>query len=110
MARCQFGLYCGPCCNLRWRYRQTYRGQPSLQGMHSYCITDAGIATESLHGKGEAGWNAFTKWREDSNLFLLYKADNLFVMLPKRWLEQASVSVDDFRSFVRTRSLPNIDR
>jgi hypothetical protein len=95
--------------HLRWRYHQNYRGQPSLQGIHSYFITDSGMATESSHGKSEAGWHSFTKWREDSNLFLLYKADNLFVMLPKRWLDQASISVDDFRSFLRQRALPNVD-
>ena len=69
----------------RHTHRRAYRGQPSLQGTHRYAFSQNQAVSESPLGKGEADWGLFTKWREDSRIFLLYQADNLSLMLPKRW-------------------------
>ena len=93
---------------LRWQFRRIYRRQPSLQGTHSYQFTDAGFLAVSQHGRGEASWSVFTKWREDANLFLLYQADNLFHMLPKRWFGHVT-GIEDFRSLLARQSILRVD-
>jgi hypothetical protein len=94
---------------LRWLYQRIYRSQPSLQGTHSYQFTEAGFIAVSPHGRGEANWSVFTKWREDTNLFLLYQADNLFHMLPKRWFDPAEGLVEEFRGLLESRSIHRVD-
>jgi hypothetical protein len=93
---------------LRWQYRRIYRRQPSLQGTHSYQFNEAGFVAASPHGRGEANWSVFTKWREDANLFLLYQADNLFHMLPKRWFGPAG-RIEEFRRILESQSIPRVD-
>jgi hypothetical protein len=69
----------------RYLWGRLYRRQPSLQGLHVYSFSHEGIVASSPHGSGQVSWSAFTKWREDSRMFLIYQADNVFHLVPKRW-------------------------
>jgi len=93
----------------RSRFCQIYRNQPSLQGRHRYVFSDDKITAESPHGRGEVSWRAFTKWRENEHVLLLYQADNLFHLIPKRWFEDASISVDELRSLLQRHSIQFVD-
>ena len=56
---------------------------------------------QTLMGQGPSGqqqraWANYLKWKEDSHVFLLYIADNLYEVVPKAWFPSADM-VDDFR-------------
>jgi hypothetical protein len=85
----------------RFSRRRTYRKQRSLQGTHRFVLSDAGLAAESPHGSGEIRWSAFVRWEESPEIFLLYEADNLFHMLPKRWLGGDEARLEELRGLLR---------
>jgi len=90
-------------------HRRTYRRQPSLQGTHRYTFNEDRVASQSPLGTGEAEWSVFTKWREDSRIFILYQAENLFHMLPKRWFDGDETKINEFRDLLEAKMLPRVD-
>lgn len=91
----------------RYLWKRHYRRQPSLQGLQIYSFSPEGIDACSPHGSSQVRWDIFTKWREDSHLFLLYQADNLFCMVPKRWLVDAH-QMTELRTLLAERSGPRV--
>ena len=89
----------------RYQWKRIYRRQLSLQGLHTYTFSAEGIVASSAHGNGRMDWTVFIKWREDPNLFLLYQADNLFHMIPKRWLTDDR-QLAEFRALVSRHAGP----
>ena len=92
----------------RHLFRRAYRSQPSLRGSHRYRFSADGFAAQSEVGQGEIRWDAMTRWREGPTLFLLYQADNLFHVLPKRWFGNGG-AVEEFRTLLGGLSLKRVD-
>src|SRR5262245_45716900 len=85
-----------------------YRRQPSLGGTHAYSLHPDRIMFTSEHATGEARWSVYTKWREDDHLFLIYQGENIFTLLPKRWLDDVP-QVADVRRLLSERFGRGID-
>ena len=61
-----------------------WKGQPTLQGLMIYEITEDEVTVITKNSKSEIGWETFTKFKESKNLFMLYSGRQLFHLIPKR--------------------------
>jgi hypothetical protein len=50
-------------------------------------LTDEGYGFSNSYGSARIPWKDYVKWREGKDIFLLYSADNMFTMIPKRLLQ-----------------------
>jgi hypothetical protein len=47
-------------------------------------ISDQGFSISNSYGQSLIPWKDFVKWKEGQELFLLYRSDVMFTMIPKR--------------------------
>jgi len=107
--------FCGPVFVLaavfaskRHQLLRIYRRQIALQGEHRIEFSSSGLRAESSRARGELSWSMFIKYREGEEMFLLYQADNLFHMLPKRWF-QGSAAIQAFRDLLQGQQIRSVD-
>jgi len=88
------------------RVKRVYRQQRNLQRPYEVSWDDDHYSTRSEQGNARIPWNEFLKWRENKRLFLLYRSDVLFHMVPKAALSNEQVA--DFSRLIRDKiaSLP----
>ena len=67
-----------------WRARRLFAQQKDLQMPSRLQVTDDGIRAENELGHSLIPWDHIQWWKENHHLFLLYHADVLFQMIPKR--------------------------
>ncbi len=77
---------------------RVFKQQKDLSEPFDMEITDTTFSCQNEFGTTQVPWNIFTKWKENAELFLLYRSDVLFHMLPKRLLQ----GEDDIR-YVRAK-------
>lgn len=58
------------------------------------------LEARSAKGYSSMKWVDFVRFRENKQLFLLYVADNLFYIFPKRWFSDAA-QMESFRQLAR---------
>lgn len=87
----------------RWLLARSYRRQPSLHGSQVLRFGREGISASSPEARGELDWSIWTSWREDEELFLLYEAAHLFVILPKRWFQGDEERIGAFRRLLQEK-------
>lgn len=66
--------------------RRHYRQYKVLQQPLVITLDEQGSEWRAANGSSRLAWPDYHQWKEDETLFLLYQADNLFQMLPKRLL------------------------
>jgi hypothetical protein len=66
-------------------------------------ISDEGIHTETFSEDSHAKWSAFVRFLESDKIFMLFHAEWIFIIIPKRAFEPADV--DQFRELVRRNVL-----
>jgi hypothetical protein len=80
-----------------WKARRVFRQQKSLQRPFEVTWSDKGLTSRDANGEYTTPWPDYTKWKENSRVFLLYHSDVLFQMVPKRaFPDEATLS--EFRS------------
>jgi hypothetical protein len=82
--------------------KRLFNQQKELSSPFEMELTDEGYGFSNAYGSGRFPWKDFAKYQEGPDIFLLYRADNLFNMLPKRLLE-----TDVDARFVRDRLIQN---
>ena len=87
---------------LPWLARRMYRQHKMLRDASEISWDEHGITCRSAAAHSTIAWEDYVKWKEGEHLFLVYLADRLFQMVPKRVFASAAEE-QDFR-----RHLPRI--
>ena len=87
---------------LPWMARRMYRQQKLLRDPADLEWDDRGITFRSAAAHSTIAWEDYVKWKENDRLLLVYLADRLFQIIPKR-VFASSADEQDFR-----RHLPRI--
>lgn len=90
-----FALVAIPCLQrfvlLPRRLKNIYRQQKDLQRPFAFDWTEAGYTLESDHGNSRVPWSDVVRWREGEQVFIIYRSDVLFNLVPKRDLGAAEL-------------------
>ena len=78
--------------------KRDFQKHPHLAKEYSFDIDTEGIRIASDVSNEYNKWPLYTKFRETKNLFMLYKGDRLFEMIPKRAF--APEEIVDFRNIL----------
>jgi len=87
---------------LPWLARRMYRQHKMLRDASEISWDEQGITYRSTSAHSTIAWEDYVTWKESEHLFLLYLADRLFQMVPKRVFASAAEE-QDFR-----RHLPRV--
>lgn len=82
--------------------RRGWRGQPSLQLRRRVEIGENALVVDDSQTRVEHKWNAFVRYIEAPNLFVLMPSDVTLVIIPKRSLTEPG-AVDGFRRLLDER-------
>ncbi len=66
--------------------RRLFEQQKELSMPFEIEISEAGFGFKNSNGSGLRPWGQFARWKEDGTLFMLYRSDVVFDMIPKRLL------------------------
>jgi hypothetical protein len=80
--------------------KRRYRQHKALQREQSLFPTESGLTVTTENGEGALPWSDFLAWKESDKLFMLYVADGLYHIVPKRFFAQAA-DIDNFRAMLR---------
>ena len=78
-----------------YKLRQTYQQLKLLQLEHTAEISEACLFCKNQHGQATLPWDVFHRWKSGKQLVLLYQADTLYHLFPRR----AFASEEDFNTF-----------
>jgi hypothetical protein len=90
---------------IRYTSRQLltiWEGAPVLRRPFTLTVSDHGITIAEPLSRDELKWFAFDRVIETQNLFLLYVAEHLFHMVPKRAFADTA-QIDEFRATIDNR-------
>lgn len=93
----------GPVLFLSWFARKNYKKQAALHQDSEVEITDESLAGRSSIGTSEVKWNAFDRFIETKNLFVLFRGV-LFYIFPKRAF--AAGDAEEFRALLNQKFPP----
>jgi len=85
--------------------QQSFSQQEELAAPFELEITEAGLNLTNEFGQTNRPWENFTQWKENKELFLLYHADVLYTILPKRLLSNPE-EIDTIRTNLRKNNIP----
>lgn len=71
---------------LPWRLRRSYRRHRMLHAPFEIAFDDRTMSATNEFGHSSVPWSTFVRFRESKHVFLLYPADGLFHVIPKRLL------------------------
>lgn len=69
---------------LRLRVLRSFRRDHRLQQHFEAVVSESGIDVSGPTGSSKSTWDAFIRYVESKNLFLLYQAPHAFSVFPKR--------------------------
>ena len=76
--------------------RRLHNQQKDLASPFTYQWDSMFLEAQGISGQSKRAWKNYAKYKEDEKIFLLYHADNLFEMFPKRWFRDEA-QVSEFR-------------
>ena len=79
-------------------FRREFRKSPNFIHAQTLRADETGLLYTSDLGKSDVRWNAFTKFRETPNLFMLYFGGRLFQVVPKRAF--SGTTLEEFRALL----------
>lgn len=82
--------------------KRNFENQPSFRNEISVETTEEGLQINTVTSESKIKWSVYTHWKENSNLFLVYQAPNLFNLFPKRAFA-SDRQVDEFREILASR-------
>jgi YcxB-like protein len=86
------------------RIRQLFEQQKELSSPFEIEISDTGIKATNIYGYSNRPWSNFRKWKESSNLIMLYHSDVLFTMIPKRFC--ADQQIEAIHTYLKENKVP----
>jgi hypothetical protein len=69
---------------LRFSAKLSFKRDFASQGMVQIAVSQSGIQFSSVKGTGDLNWDAFVRYTETKNLFVLYLQSRLLNIIPKR--------------------------
>lgn len=80
------------------RVKKIHAQRKDLANQFSYSWDDQYlyIESKSITGLAQTPWTHYVKAKEDKHIFLLYRSEDFFEMLPKAWFPDAE-TIDEFR-------------
>jgi hypothetical protein len=85
---------------LRGAARRAWEAQPHLALPQTVETTEHGLRLTDPNSVRDCRWAAFTKWRENEEMFLLYNSDLTFDIVPKR-AAQTPQQIELFRHLLQ---------
>lgn len=76
----------------RWSVHSFCKKNPRALGQFETTIEEAGLEVASEHSRTHSDWQAYLRWEESKNLFLLFPSSNTVVPLPKCAFDSAQTS------------------
>ena len=67
-----------------WQIKRSFRTFKALKVPFNLEVSEDLFFASAEYGESRLPWDIFLKFKEGKNLFLIYQADKLFHMLPKR--------------------------
>lgn len=89
------------------RLRHLFSQQKDIRAPFEIELTPEAFQTTSATGHARRPWTDFVTWRENQNLFVLYYADNLFAIVPKRAFAEPN-AVETIRGYLQAANVRNI--
>lgn len=89
------------------RVRKIFSQQKAMQIPYSYTVTEEAVMTKSEISEEKLPWNHFIKWKEGTNLFVIYHSDVMFRMVPKRCFASPE-EMAQFRQLLETKLGPAV--
>ena len=66
-----------------WQTRKQYKAYKAAQEPTTINFSETGLEFKTKTGRTTVKWNRIHKWRENSNLLLLYQAPSVYHIIPK---------------------------
>ena len=85
----------------RWRARQAIKNASRILDPVEVTISDEGIESSNSVAAGKSSWDAFTRYAETKNLFMVYPNRVMFHIYPRRVFTPDEV--DTFRGMLEQR-------
>jgi len=67
-----------------YQEKRVWRRTGERQVQQRWAISDAGIKRDWGHARSESSWSAIHRYRDEPTLFLLYKSEDSYLVVPKR--------------------------
>src|SRR5260221_3766121 len=87
---------------LAWRTRRLFATGEYFRRPYEFAFSDSGVTIVVDGARGDIAWPDFLKWREGANVFLLYRAQPLYQIVPKHAVASAR-EIDQFRRLLLTQ-------
>ena len=87
---------------MRLKVGRTYRQHRAMHREIRLEPVETGLVGETETGRGTTPWGDFLKWKEGKGLFLLYVSDEMFHIVPKRFVQSES-DVSLFRDMLAAK-------
>jgi hypothetical protein len=85
--------------------KRVFSQQKELHATFEMELTDEAFQVKNDYGAGSMPWKDFVKWKENRDLFLLYRSDIIFNMVPKRLFSTES-EIDYVRERLKAHGVP----
>lgn len=85
-----------------YRLRRYFHQYKALQKEQLLSPTDIGLAVTTENGHGTVPWSELRGWKENKGLFMLYVADGIYHLVPKRFFAGAA-DVREFRGILQSK-------
>ena len=98
------GIFFCPYFNLFQGYfiTRAWRSQPSLREAMNLNITQEGLDCKAETYESKVQWQIFVKFLETKNVFMLYQAEALFNIIPKRAFN-SDEEIEEFREILSAK-------
>jgi hypothetical protein len=70
-----------------YQITRSYNQHKELASPFEIELNEEGYSIKNSYGSGKVPWKDFTKWKVDDKIFLLYRTDTMFNMIPRRLLQ-----------------------
>ncbi len=93
---------------LPWNARRIFNQQKEYSAPFEIELTPEAMLAFSQYGYSSRPWGEFHKWREDERLLLLYLSDVLYIVIPKRFLDEQQAA--QIRALLREHEVIDANR
>jgi YcxB-like protein len=82
--------------------RRMYKQRKDLQRECTFSVSEAGLHFSTEGMAGTKPWTDYLSWKEGKGTILIYMADNLYQMIPKRFFT-SDTDLQEFRQYLSQR-------
>ena len=85
--------------------KKIFTQQTELNSPFELEFTDTGLTVSNEFGNSIRPWKNFIKWKENSELIMLYHSDVMYSIIPKRFFSD-SQQIETFKSYLKKDKVP----